>query len=285
MSSATREQRFLGDLLVRRGLVAEERLEPLYAVQKERGVDLVDLLVNQQLVEPVAVARAIADEAQLPVVDTIDPERVPNAIATRTPITFAKSHRVLAYAEDEQNVFVYCADPFVTGPLDDLRLLFGKPVECTRRAGREDRRRHQPRLRARGGRRRARDRGRRGPRRRGRRRHPRLRRRGAGHPLGQLALPPGDEGARQRHPHRAGGEGGHRPLPHRRRALRRAPSAAQLHERDHRRIKIESALNIAEKRLPQDGRITKKIAGKGFDIRVSHHPVRVAATSASSCVS
>ena len=38
------------------------------------------------------------------------------------------------------------------------------------------------------------------------------------------------------------------------------------------RIKIESALNIAEKRLPQDGRITKKIAGKSFDIRVSTIP-------------
>jgi len=38
------------------------------------------------------------------------------------------------------------------------------------------------------------------------------------------------------------------------------------------RIKIESSLNIAEKRLPQDGRITKKIAGKAFDIRVSTVP-------------
>ena len=58
-------------------------------------------------------------------------------------------------------------------------------------------------------------------------RHPRLRRRGARHPLGQLALLAGDEGARERHPHRAGGEGGHRPLPHRRRALRRAARAAR----------------------------------------------------------
>ncbi|MGH7271847.1 MAG: GspE/PulE family protein, partial [Polyangiaceae bacterium] len=36
--------------------------------------------------------------------------------------------------------------------------------------------------------------------------------------------------------------------------------------------KIESALNIAEKRLPQDGRITKRVAGKSFDIRVSTIP-------------
>src|SRR5262249_55478595 len=34
------------------------------------------------------------------------------------------------------------------------------------------------------------------------------------------------------------------------------------------RIKIMSGLNIAEKRLPQDGRISLKIAGKSIDVRV-----------------
>ena len=38
------------------------------------------------------------------------------------------------------------------------------------------------------------------------------------------------------------------------------------------RLKIESSLNIAEKRLPQDGRISKRVAGKSFDIRVSTIP-------------
>jgi general secretion pathway protein E len=38
------------------------------------------------------------------------------------------------------------------------------------------------------------------------------------------------------------------------------------------RVKIEAGLNIAEKRLPQDGRITKKIAGKVIDVRVSTIP-------------
>ena len=47
-------------------------------------------------------------------------------------------------------------------------------------------------------------------------------RRGADHPLGQLAAVQRGQGARQRHPHRAGREGGHRPLPHRRRAARGA---------------------------------------------------------------
>ena len=38
------------------------------------------------------------------------------------------------------------------------------------------------------------------------------------------------------------------------------------------RVKIMSGLNIAEKRLPQDGRIRRRIAGKDIDVRVSTIP-------------
>jgi len=38
------------------------------------------------------------------------------------------------------------------------------------------------------------------------------------------------------------------------------------------RVKIMAGLNIAEKRLPQDGRIRLKVAGRDFDIRVSTIP-------------
>ena len=40
------------------------------------------------------------------------------------------------------------------------------------------------------------------------------------------------------------------------------------------RIKVMSKLDIAEKRLPQDGRIGLKIAGRAVDVRVSTHPFR-----------
>lgn len=40
------------------------------------------------------------------------------------------------------------------------------------------------------------------------------------------------------------------------------------------RIKIMAGLNIAEKRLPQDGRIRRRMAGREIDLRVSTLPVR-----------
>jgi general secretion pathway protein E len=38
------------------------------------------------------------------------------------------------------------------------------------------------------------------------------------------------------------------------------------------RIKVMSKLDIAEKRLPQDGRISLRIAGRAVDVRVSTMP-------------
>ncbi|MFX8082994.1 ATPase, T2SS/T4P/T4SS family, partial [Acinetobacter baumannii] len=43
----------------------------------------------------------------------------------------------------------------------------------------------------------------------------------------------------------------------------------ELHAALISRIKIMAQLDIAEKRLPQDGRITLKIGGKPMDVRVS----------------
>jgi len=45
-----------------------------------------------------------------------------------------------------------------------------------------------------------------------------------------------------------------------------------LHAAMVSRIKIMAGLDIAEKRLPQDGRITVRIAGRGMDVRVSTLP-------------
>ncbi len=204
-----------------------DALERLYAVQREKRrrphrSRSSTSSSSDELADRARARRGGAAPARRAARPGADPER---ARRRAYPSRSRRPTGSSSCAEDDHAVHVSCADPFDTAPLDDLRLLFGKPVEVHRRARREDRRRHQPRLRARGRRRRARDRAGEVNDEEGGERHPRLRRRGPGHPLGQLALSPGDEGARERHPHRAGREGGPRPLPHRRRALRRAARA------------------------------------------------------------
>jgi general secretion pathway protein E len=265
------EQRFLGEILLRRGIVTGDKLEALFAIQRERGADLVDLIVNTSVADEITVARVLADEAQLPLTELIDPAAITTSLATRVPIAFAKAHRVLVVGEDDAAVRVVCGDPFDTQALDDLRIIFDKPVEATvggrdsienainrvyeRQAGEEqlesddeavedeaasdilDSDEEAPVIRW----------------------------------VNSLFLTAMKERASDIHiepeekevivRYRIDGE-----LYVARRAPR--PFLNSIISR----IKIESALNIAEKRLPQDGRITKKIAGKSFDIRVSTIP-------------
>ena len=42
------EQRFLGEILARRGALPADKLEGLYSVQREKDVDLIDLALNTE---------------------------------------------------------------------------------------------------------------------------------------------------------------------------------------------------------------------------------------------
>jgi len=266
------EERFMGELLARRGVVPVERLEGLFAVQKEKGGSLVDLLVDAQITDEVTVGRVLAEEAELPFVERIESDKIPTALATRVPITFAKQHKIVVIHEDDRAMYAICADPFDTAALDDLRLLFGKSVEAQVAPGEQvvdainrvyervagggeletdeadvteedaasdilDSDDEAPVIRW----------------------------------VNSLFLQAMKERASDIHiepeekevlvRYRIDGD-----LYIKRRAPRTFMNSIVS------RIKIESALNIAEKRLPQDGRITKKIAGKSFDIRVSTIP-------------
>jgi general secretion pathway protein E len=266
------EQRFIGEILARRGLVAPDRLESLYAIQREKGADLVDLLINGNIAEEQAIAKVLAEEAQLPFTDKVDPANISTALATRVPIAFAKSHRLLVTAEDETCVYVICADPFDTPALDDIRLLFGKPVEVAVGGGEQivDAINRVYEREAGGGELETDD-------------DAVADDDAAGDILdsddeapvirwvNSLFLQAMKERASDIHiepeekevivRYRIDGE-----LYIARRAPRPFMNSIVS------RIKIEASLNIAERRLPQDGRISKKIAGKGFDIRVSTIP-------------
>ncbi len=265
------EQRFLGEILERRGVLAADKLEGLYAIQREKGSDLIELALDTNVADEIAIGKALAAEAELSFVEHLDLDQISTALATRVPIAFARSHRILVVAEDDQAVHVACADPFDTAAFDDLRLLFGKSVEVSVAGGEkiEEAINRVYEREAGGGELETDD--------------TNVDEEGASDILdsddeapvirwvnslflramkeraSDIHIEPEEKEAVVRY--RIDGE-----LYVARRAPRPFMNSIVS------RIKIESALNIAEKRLPQDGRITKKIAGKSFDIRVSTIP-------------
>jgi general secretion pathway protein E len=125
------EQRAVGNILIRQGLVPPEALEPLYAQQREKGGDLLDLVVQAKAADDVSLARVLARECALEFVERIDADAVPVQLATRVPIAYARNHKLLVTGESDDTVYVVCADPLDIEGLDDLRAMFEKPVNAS----------------------------------------------------------------------------------------------------------------------------------------------------------
>src|SRR3954454_3553764 len=102
------EESYLGEILVRRGVVTEEKLKPFFAQQRERekGPSLLDLLLAGPVADGGAVAQALADECGLPFVWRSDIDAIATPTASKLPISYAKSHRILVTAEDDSKVSV-----------------------------------------------------------------------------------------------------------------------------------------------------------------------------------
>ncbi len=264
------EQRYIGEILVRRGALEPDRLETALASAAERAVDLRDFLVATQAVEDGKVVRALADEVGMEFVEKIATDQIPEELIDTVPINFARQNRVLPLGEFNNTVRVAVANPLDPFPVDDLRILLGKaivPVAASEEAiddaiNRVYERKDETALaEAKEG-----------------ERVEELRDlidmtdeapvirwvnnlfyTAVKERASDIHIEPTDEKVVVRY--RIDG----RLVP--RKEANRGFLASIVS-----RVKIEAGLNIAEKRLPQDGRITKKIAGKVIDVRVSTVP-------------
>src|SRR4051794_25834997 len=122
------EQNFIGEILVRRGLLPAERMDEAMRVADERGAQLMDVLTATHAVDELAVAKALAEETGLPFLAEIKVELVPIDLVERTPINFARHHGVLPIGRDGNSVVVAVRNPLDPTPLDDLRALLGAPI-------------------------------------------------------------------------------------------------------------------------------------------------------------
>jgi general secretion pathway protein E len=264
------EQRALGDILMRHGVVAPEVLESLYAEQREKPVELFDLVVQNRLATDSDVARALAEECGLGYAEDIDVDVIATADATRIPLGYARAHRLLVLKENEDSVELACGDPLDTAALDDVRATFGKrlivtvaPPAVVNEAINRVYERQDTTSDLEGG------------------EHaddddaidilesdddaPIIRwvnslfARAAKERASDIHIEPEEKEVLVRY--RVDGE-----LYIARRASRQFLSSVIA------RVKIMAGLNIAEKRLPQDGRISLRIAGRAIDVRVSTIP-------------
>jgi len=113
--------------LIDQGSVSAETLEKARERQRD-GKGLGDVLQEMGAIDSTTWARALATHFGLPFTDQLPEDSGILELISPLPINFAKRCTVLPVARDGESVVVVTADPANLGPLDDVRLLLRKPI-------------------------------------------------------------------------------------------------------------------------------------------------------------
>jgi general secretion pathway protein E len=120
----------LGEILRETVKLPPERIEEALALQRgeQAGTRLGEILVRIKAVSEEDVLRALAIQLDLPFLSRVEPESIPGDLAAKVPIHFAKQARVLPLGMAGEAVRIAVVDPLDTASQDSVAMLLGAPV-------------------------------------------------------------------------------------------------------------------------------------------------------------
>jgi general secretion pathway protein E len=116
----------LGTILIEQGRITPEILEEALAVQREKGERLGDILVQQKRISESELMAALAAQLDLEVMTHISDEHLRLELVEQLPIHYLKKNLVFPFQPEDGTLRVAMNDPLRLEVLDDLRILYGK---------------------------------------------------------------------------------------------------------------------------------------------------------------
>jgi len=118
----------LGNILLDNTTLTEAQLEEGLLVQREKGIKLGEALVQLRFLRSEDILKAVSIQLGIPYLSKIEPESVASDTANVVPINFAKKNELVPLAKHPGYIEVAIADPVNIAALDDLRLLYKSPI-------------------------------------------------------------------------------------------------------------------------------------------------------------
>ena len=119
----------LGHILGEKFNLLDSKLEEALAYQHEKGGLLGEVLLHLRLLREEQVLEALAQQFEMSWMPQLDTTHVDHELIRKIPIAFCRRYRVLPLRYEEGAILTASTDPLETVALDDLRLLLGKPIK------------------------------------------------------------------------------------------------------------------------------------------------------------
>jgi general secretion pathway protein E len=123
----------LGEILIKYTSLQPSQLDEALSIQQKEGGFLGEILVKRNMILPHEIMKALCIQIGIGFVDDLRANEIDAKLVTKIPINYAKSKEVLPLqkttkADGDHWTFVV-SDPFDETIVDDLRVLTGRPVE------------------------------------------------------------------------------------------------------------------------------------------------------------
>ncbi|MGZ8404667.1 MAG: type II secretion system ATPase GspE [Nitrospira sp.] len=119
----------MGRILGEKFNLLDSKLEEALAYQHEKGGLLGEVLLHLRLLREEQVLEALAQQFEMSWMPQLDTTQVDHELIKKIPIAFCRRYRVLPLRYEEGAILTASTDPLETVALDDLRLLLGKPIK------------------------------------------------------------------------------------------------------------------------------------------------------------
>ena len=119
----------LGGILEDKFGLSEAKLLEAINLQGTKGGRIGEILVRIRAITEEQLLQALAIQFELPWLSHLDVSQVDHEWVKKVPIHFARRYHVLPLKTEDGSVLVATTDPMETAALDDLRLLLGLPIK------------------------------------------------------------------------------------------------------------------------------------------------------------
>lgn len=119
----------IGELLLKHTSLSQDQLDEALKVQEESGMLIGEILLKKNYIHPHDIIKVICHQVDIPYVMDINVDEVDPNLTMEIPINYAKTNEVLPLLETDYSVSVVIADPFNFDTINDLREIFKKEVK------------------------------------------------------------------------------------------------------------------------------------------------------------
>jgi len=125
----------LGRILGEKFNLLDSKLDEALAYQREKGGRLGEALLHLRALREEELLEALAQQFELEWVPHLDTAQIDHELIKKVPISFSRRYRILPIRYEDDVVIVATTDPLEIVALDDLRLLLGKPIRSVLTSG------------------------------------------------------------------------------------------------------------------------------------------------------